>query len=647
KVLDMVRNADLSDPDKYREFTRLLDVVNFADYILLNVFAGTEDWPNNNWTVARLREPGSKFRFYVWDAEISFAQNNPSYHNSFDLQLEELDVPIAEIYRGVKLNPDFQSLMAARFRKHFYESGALRDDAVMKLFLDLRDIVRNALPNMLTRLPALWIPGRRENVEKHLMDKGFLNYTDLPKAGGATPQGLPETEIDLPESGPNLIPDNLIDPKDLLEFLDQKAKSQWSFGFARKSWANDRWERCDYSVNLGDLSLVSADFNQDGSIDLGCVNNGYGTISIFLNSGNGVFNPPVQSEGLLGAEILAATDMDQDHYPDLVLANRIMYKQFLTTFHNNGDGTFTQTSSIPINRTEETQINFPASIQLKDMDGDGDADAVIQHQSSIKDPEGRPHTNLVSVYENQGGGHLALAQNIFGGTAEQVSHQCLVVEDLDGDLDRDIVVSDGDVTLMVIENLGGLNFMEPRRVPAPGLQRYFSIAPLDLEGDGDIDVIGSSKANSTINIFINDGDGNLAADPAFRVNANLPETLLVDDFNSDSFPDFLTIDFSPLFLRPKGGFNLFTNDGAGKFSTTEPFYTASHDPLPRFLVSGDFDGDSDIDFAALDRYNGLLSVYLNRLVPQPPSADFNSDQKIDFLDLLEISKEWGSEVSGP
>ncbi|MCA9418591.1 MAG: hypothetical protein KC917_20105, partial [Candidatus Omnitrophica bacterium] len=86
---------------------------------------------------------------------------------------------------------------------------------------------------------------------------------------------------------------------------------------------------------------------------------------------------------------------------------------------------------------------------------------------------------------------------------------------------------------------------------------------------------------------------------------------------------------------------------SGGFTSSEVLYPASFDPLPRSLVSGDFDGDSDTDFAALDRYNGLLSVFLNQLVPQPRSADLNFDQRIDFLDLLEIQKEWGTEVSGP
>ena len=641
QVLDAVRNQDLSDPDNYRDLSRKLDMVNFADYLILNVFAGTEDWPNNNWTVARLREPGSRFRFYVWDAELSFARANPNFHNSFDEQLEVLDVPIAEIYRGVKVNPDFRALLSSRFRTHFYEDGALTDDGVMKRFLDLRFIIRGALRTMQTRIPALWIPGRRYNIERHFREKGFLEFIDIPGVGSPTPHELPDTVIDLPQPNPNLIPDGFINASDVLEFLHQEKNNSLPSDFARRSWVSEQWERYDYSVSLGDLSLVSEDFNGDGTLDLGSVNNAYGTISIFLNNGRGVFDRPIQSPGLIGSEALAAADLDGDRLPDLVIANRILFQQSLTSYKNNGDGTFSQIQTIPINRTEESEINFPVAMVLKDMDLDGDRDLTIQHESSIKEPDNGTHLNMVSIYENTGVGELAHAQTIFSGSAELMSRQSIAVEDFDSDDDFDIIVSDGDVTLLLIENLGGLAFNEPTKLPSAGLQRYYSLAALDIEGDQDMDVVASSLANPTINIFVNDGAGNLAPDNAFRIDARLPQTLLVDDFDSDSFPDLITTSYSPLFLFPKGGFSLHTNDGTGHYSQSEEFYTSSYDPLPRSLVSGDFDGDSDNDFAALDRYNGVLSVILNQHVPQPRSADLNLDSQIDFMDVIEIGSKWG------
>ena len=41
----------------YAEVERLLDVDNFIDYIMLNVYSNTGDWPHNNWRAARERVP--------------------------------------------------------------------------------------------------------------------------------------------------------------------------------------------------------------------------------------------------------------------------------------------------------------------------------------------------------------------------------------------------------------------------------------------------------------------------------------------------------------------------------------------------------------------------------------------------------------
>ena len=57
---------------------RLLDVDNFIDYIMLNVYANTGDWPHNNWRAARERVPGAKWCFIVWDAEWAFGNNGRS-----------------------------------------------------------------------------------------------------------------------------------------------------------------------------------------------------------------------------------------------------------------------------------------------------------------------------------------------------------------------------------------------------------------------------------------------------------------------------------------------------------------------------------------------------------------------------------------
>jgi hypothetical protein len=54
----------------YEKLQRLLDVTNFIDYVLLNYYAGNEDWgEEKNWYAIRRRAPDAKFQYFVWDGE--------------------------------------------------------------------------------------------------------------------------------------------------------------------------------------------------------------------------------------------------------------------------------------------------------------------------------------------------------------------------------------------------------------------------------------------------------------------------------------------------------------------------------------------------------------------------------------------------
>jgi len=90
----------------YKEIQNYLDVENFIDYSLLNLYLVNADWSDNNWWAARDRENG-KFQFFAWDSEIVLNMagisnqvliyagnsNNRYKYNPIDLNQRLLDVP--------------------------------------------------------------------------------------------------------------------------------------------------------------------------------------------------------------------------------------------------------------------------------------------------------------------------------------------------------------------------------------------------------------------------------------------------------------------------------------------------------------------------------------------------------------------------
>jgi hypothetical protein len=127
-----------------------LDVVNFADYILLNTYGATWDWPQNNYVMDRERSPAGIFRFSAWDAEGAFGLTgrNPSTWNQFtggDLSVPlnssnvaNEQVPAVLFYTVLKQNPEWRLLFADRIRKHLFNNGALNAPRMNARFAELK-----------------------------------------------------------------------------------------------------------------------------------------------------------------------------------------------------------------------------------------------------------------------------------------------------------------------------------------------------------------------------------------------------------------------------------------------------------------------------------------------------------------------------
>lgn len=120
-------NQNLAVLANYQALQGMLDVDNFIDYLILNTYGCTWDWPQNNWVAARERSDEGLWRFYVWDAEGAIGRNrNPSYDTlQTDLINKNNDIP--RLYKRLRTSPEFLLRWADRVQKHFFNGGALDD----------------------------------------------------------------------------------------------------------------------------------------------------------------------------------------------------------------------------------------------------------------------------------------------------------------------------------------------------------------------------------------------------------------------------------------------------------------------------------------------------------------------------------------
>jgi hypothetical protein len=104
-------NNDLAAEANYEYITNRIELTNFIDYHIAELFFANWDWPQNNQKVWKSHEPNSKFRWLFYDCDGCF------YIHSLD-RLSELDFESDDTPFGFKLLSNL--LRNKKFRRQFH-----------------------------------------------------------------------------------------------------------------------------------------------------------------------------------------------------------------------------------------------------------------------------------------------------------------------------------------------------------------------------------------------------------------------------------------------------------------------------------------------------------------------------------------------
>ena len=125
-VQDYRRRMRPREPITLAEAAERTDPIHFIDYVLLNYYAGNEDWgEQQNWYVLRRHGADSRFRHYVWDGEITLQ----SLHDDV---VNHPDRPRLALCRQLAKDPEYRLAFADRVQKHCFGEGALTPRASIR-----------------------------------------------------------------------------------------------------------------------------------------------------------------------------------------------------------------------------------------------------------------------------------------------------------------------------------------------------------------------------------------------------------------------------------------------------------------------------------------------------------------------------------
>ena len=181
--------------------------------------------------------------------------------------------------------------------------------------------------------------------------------------------------------------------------------------------------------------------------------------------------------------------------------------------------------------------------------------------------------------------------------------ESVLVTDIDGDSNKDIIVAEG-FQIMWYEDIEGEEG-EQLYSGYSNDQPQDDIYADDLDSDGDIDIASVSYSGDSVFWHENEGNGNFSTHTVSAI-FDSPQSVHASDLNGDNNVDIISIS------RYDDELVWYENEGEGSFSSERIVTDQAPTPLSVYAEDIDGDGDSDIIVGgSTDYYAGIVTWYEN------------------------------------
>ena len=356
---------------------------------------------------------------------------------------------------------------------------------------------------------------------------------------------------------------------------------------------------CTLKLDSQPKSIVVADFNNDGNLDIATANYGTDDVAILFGLGNDSFLDPTYynlTKDDISPFYIVAADFNNDNFTDLVLANDD--SPTITILLNDRYGAFPHAVSIDLDDY------YAIWIATGDFENDGRQDIVLTGAGS----------NVVLILPgNSDGTFSEIYEYIIDGS---VSLYGIVSGHFNNDDQLDLAVIDGlESSVTVVLNTDIANSVEQNII-----NLHFGYAPLnmaagDFNNDNITDIAVVDIGNSMLIVLLMKYGASFANKTTYDQGSGRHSySMIMGDFDKDNQSDIAVANSG------MGTVEILMEYRNGTFRNNITFSTGENSS-PQGIVTADFDRDNRLDLAVVNYLNHNIMVFLNPL-RQPSTEPF-------------------------
>ena len=349
------------------------------------------------------------------------------------------------------------------------------------------------------------------------------------------------------------------------------------------------------------IDAFPADMDGDGDIDVLAAKPGSpfggGSIVIYRNNGNGSFTEinnrfPGSSAALVSNVV--GSDLDNDGDIDVVVGSSGFSSGGVRVYRNNGNLSFTRTFD---------NGNSPGlwDIHLADLNGDNRPEIMFSLGGSF---------DQIGVYVNSG--NLSSWGNLIpvkSGTNTGDEPRSLHAADIDGDGDIDVMSVNylsNQLSYYPNSRIGGPQPSVRHLTSASQTRGPRNLRTGDINGDGVLDMISTSVLDGKVAWYRGTGRGNFASQQIIHryqtgANEQGPRGLDVVDMDGDGDLDVLS--------TSEVGSSVCFHENTGSGSFSQPVIITNRANGVNLVTTIDMDGDGDLDVVSASPGDNKIAWY--------------------------------------